>query len=124
MIPNTRPAVPLLISLLCCFGITAQQQTNPAPQAPGVIILDVVVTPKSGPPVANLQQQDFTVLDDKIPQAIESFHAVRGCDAQVKVIVVVDDVNTGFDRVAFERSEIDKFLRSDNGSLLQRRVQQ
>lgn len=117
MIPNTRPAVPLLISLLCCFGITAEQQTNPAPQAPGVIILDVVVTPKSGPPVANLQQQDFTVLDDKIPQAIDSFHAVRGRDAQVKVIVVVDDVNTGFDRVAFERSEIDKFLRSDNGSL-------
>ena len=117
MIPNTRPAVPLLISLLCCFGITAQQQTNPAPQTPGVITLDVVVTPKSGPPVANLQQQDFTVLVDKIPQALDSFHAVRGRDAQVRVIVVVDDVNTGFDRVAFERSQIDKFLRSDNGSL-------
>lgn len=118
MLPTTRPAVPILISVLCCFGIAAQQQTNPAPaRAGGVIILDVVVTPKSGPPVANLQQQDFTVLDDKIPQAIDSFHAVRGRDAQVKVIVVVDDVNTGFDRVAFERSEIDKFLRFDNGSL-------
>lgn len=29
MIPNTRPTVPVLITLLCCFGIAAQQQTNP-----------------------------------------------------------------------------------------------
>jgi hypothetical protein len=28
-----------------------------------------------------------------------------------QALVVVDDVNTCFDRVAFERSEIDKFLR-------------
>ena len=83
MIPNTRPTVPVLITLLCCFGIAAQQQTNPvSAQAPGVIILDVVVTPKSGPPVANLQQQDFTVLNDKIPQAFLSSGARPRCSGE------------------------------------------
>jgi hypothetical protein len=35
-----------------------------------MICLDVVVTPKSGPPVSSLQQQDFIVLDNKVPQTI------------------------------------------------------
>src|ERR1700722_8452956 len=39
------------------------------------ISIDVVVTDKSGKPVPGLQQQDFTLLDDKQPQPILSFHA-------------------------------------------------
>jgi VWFA-related protein len=73
--------------------------------------------PKSGSPVADLQQQDFTVLDNKEAQPITSFRAVRGNDADLKVIVLLDDVNTGYERLAFERSEADKFLRADKGHL-------
>jgi len=32
-------------------------------------------------------------------------------------VLVLDDVNTGFANVAYERSEIDKFLRTDGGQL-------
>lgn len=118
MFLNTRIGVACFAGLLCASGIAAQQPSSPAPAGtPGAITLDVVAAPKSGPAVSDLQRQDFSVLDNKVPQTIDSFHAVRGPDAQVKVIIVMDDVNTNFNRVAFERSEIDKFLRADNGSL-------
>ncbi len=106
----------LLAPLLLTAGAFAQQPT-PSTDPPGMIALDVVVTPKAGPPVSGLQQQDFTVLDNKVPQAITSFQAVRGREAPIEVIIVVDDVNTGIEHVAFERSEIEKFLRTDGGHL-------
>ena len=42
------------------------------------ITLDVQVTDKSGKPIRGLQEQDFTVLDDKQPKKIVSF-SCRGC---------------------------------------------
>jgi hypothetical protein len=53
------------------------------------VALDVVVTDKSGKPISGLKAEDFTLLDDKQPQKIESFHAVdpsSSTDAPVKVI--------------------------------------
>lgn len=44
----------------------------------GVINLDVVVTPQSGAPISGLEQRDFTILDNKVPQTITSFRALRG----------------------------------------------
>jgi VWFA-related protein len=83
--------------------------------------LDVVVTDKSGRPLPGLQQQDFTLLDNKQPQKIVSFHAVEGgaatADPTVEVILLVDEVNTSFSKVAFERIEIEKFLRRNGGEL-------
>ena len=111
-----RFAAILVLSWLCSRAIPAQQAPTTSGSAPGMT-LDVVVTPKNGAPVAGLEQQDFTILDNKVPQTIDSFRALRGRDAQLQAIIVVDDVNTNFDRVAFERSEIDKFLRADGGNL-------
>jgi VWFA-related protein len=82
-----------------------------------MIHLDVVVTPKSGPPVTGLQQQDFTVLDNKKERPINSFRAIRGPDADVQIVLVIDDVNTGVEHVAYERSELDKFFKMDGGRL-------
>jgi VWFA-related protein len=83
--------------------------------------LDVVVTDKSGKPVSGLQQQDFTLLDNKHPQRILSFHAVEGGaatpDPPVEVILLVDDVNTSYSKVAFERDQIVKFLQRSGGGL-------
>ena len=86
------------------------------------ITLDVVVTDKSGKPVPGLQQQDFTLLDNKQPQKIVSFHAVEGgtatADPPVEVILLVDEVNTVIlKRSASERNEIEKFLRRNGGEL-------
>ncbi|HEY2547523.1 MAG TPA: VWA domain-containing protein [Candidatus Acidoferrum sp.] len=87
------------------------------PVANDMIHLDVVVTPKSGAPLTGLQQQDFTVLDNKKELPISSFKAVRGRDADVHIILVIDDVNTGVEHIAYERSEVDKFLKMDGGHL-------
>jgi len=66
--------------------------------------LDVVVADKSGRPVPGLQQQDFTLLDNKQAQKIVSFQAVQGgtatADPPVEVILLVDEVNTSFSYVA------------------------
>jgi VWFA-related protein len=110
----------LLVLLLCvlCAVAASAQQDSPLPQPDdGKIHLDVVVTPKSGPPVAGLQQQDFTLLDNKVPQSILSFQASRGREAPFEAVLVVDDVNTGLEIIAYERSQIDKFLRTDGGRL-------
>jgi VWFA-related protein len=82
-----------------------------------IIHLEVVVTSRSGPPLSGLQQQDFTVLDNKKKQSISSFKAVRGRDADVHIVLVLDDVNTGVEHVAYELSELGKFLRLDESHL-------
>jgi VWFA-related protein len=101
--------------MLCAAALSAQQNTPPA--ASSTIDLDVVVTPKAGPPVADLQQQDFTILDNKTPRHITSFHAFGGSQAPVHVIIVVDAVNIPYERVAYARDEIDKFLHANGGQL-------
>ncbi|MGB6682780.1 MAG: VWA domain-containing protein [Candidatus Acidiferrum sp.] len=122
-----RLSVILFFSAVLAAAGSAQTPSLPTPRATDhpaanqpandLINLDVVVTPKSGPPVNGLQQQDFTVLDNKVPQTIQSFHAVHEREAPIEVVLVIDDVNTGIANIAYERSEIDKFLRDDGGHL-------
>jgi VWFA-related protein len=113
-----RLGLMVFVPMLCLAAFSAaQQQTPPTPGAPSTIDLDVVVTPKSGPPVADLQQQDFTVLDNKTPRQITSFHAVGGSQAPIHVIIVIDAVNVPYQSVAYTRGEIDKFLHANGGQL-------
>ena len=96
--------------LLLCLSAVALAQQNPSPvfapfevdSAPpdpsqGTIRLDVVVTDKSGNPVAGLKQQDFTLLDNGQPGKIVSFQAFDGVTARpdpaVEVIVVIDELD-------------------------------
>jgi VWFA-related protein len=85
------------------------------------INLDVQVTDKSGTPIRGLQEQDFTILDDKQPKKITSFRAVDAGDAAtaepVEIILVVDAVNTPFSAVAYERDQVKKFLLQKGGQL-------
>ncbi len=114
---NARLGLFLLVSMFYTPLASAQQPSPPAQPAADTVHLDVVVTQKSGPPVSGLQQQDFTILDNKAPQTIQSFLAVRERDAPIEVVLVVDDVNTGLENIAYERTEIDKFLKTDEGRL-------
>jgi len=84
------------------------------------ITLDVVVNDKSGKPVAGLRQQDFTILDNKQPQKILSFEAMGQTTSAdgLEIVLVVDSVNTSFSRVAYERDQLEKFLRQDGGRLV------
>ncbi len=101
----------ILLCLALAWGIAQSPGRN--------MTLDVVVTDKSGKPVQNLQESDFTLLDNKKPQKIEGFRALsaRDKDNPVEVLILIDAVNTAFTRVAFARDQIDKFLRRDNGEL-------
>lgn len=108
----------LLIPLLCAVEVSAQQKAPPAqPAGTGSVVLDVVVTPKSGPPVSGIEQKDFTLLDNKVPQTLTSFQAVDGRHASVRIILLVDAVNVDYSVVSYEREQIDKFLRTDGGHL-------
>lgn len=106
----------LLVLVLVLTTVARAQQTTPPP-ATGDMTLNVVVTQKSGPPISGLEQGDFTVLDNKVPQTITGFQPMRGREAPIEVIMVLDDVNTGIEHIAYERSEIDKFLKLDGGKL-------
>jgi VWFA-related protein len=109
-----------LILLGFVFGAAAlaAQETPPAPPAPSSTIdLAVVVTPKSGAPVADLKQTDFTILDNKIPRPITSFHTLGGSAAPIHVTLVIDAVNVPFDSIAYQRGQIDKFLSANEGEL-------
>ncbi|MHB1701470.1 MAG: VWA domain-containing protein [Acidobacteriaceae bacterium] len=104
--PSSKPAVP----------ITAPVSTA------GPLDLEVVVSAKDGKPIAGLQQQDFTVYLDKKPQPISSFRAVEAtaaAAAPIETLLLIDTVNTRFTNIAYEREQIDRFLRRNNGKLPQ-----
>lgn len=80
--------------------------------------LSVVVTKgKDGPPVPGLNQSDFTVLDNGAPQTIQSFRAVSAAQGAAKMIMVIDAVNVDYQRLAYERGEIDRFLLAQDGHM-------
>jgi VWFA-related protein len=107
----------LLLPLLSASALSAQPQSSQS-QAPGdKVYLDVVVTRKSGPPISDLQQQDFTLLDNKVPQTISSFRALTATQAPMEILIVVDAVNIDFEKVAYVREELDKFLRGNGAHL-------
>jgi VWFA-related protein len=117
MLTEERLGLILVAAVLFCAATPAQQNAQSPQPENGRIYLDVVVSEKSGPPVAGLQQQDFTLLDNNAPQPIGSFQAYTAREAPLKFILVEDAVNTAPERVAYERNQIDRFLRSEGGRL-------
>jgi VWFA-related protein len=97
----------------------------PPSSAESQIKLDVLVTDAAGRPVAGLQQGDFTLLDDKKPQPILFFRAADGSIGQgaaeppVEVVLLIDATNNSLRNIAFERDQIEKFLRQNGGRLAQ-----
>ncbi len=77
----------------------------------------MVVTSKTESHVAGLQQQDFTLLDNKALQTITSFEAVTAREAPMQIVLVIDAVNTTTQVLNYERLQIGKFLLADGGNL-------
>src|SRR3984885_4984202 len=125
MLNTSRLSCLMLAALLSAGAASAKQATQqtppPRPPTANQILLDVVVSPKSGPPVADLQQQDFTLLDNKAPQTITSFKAIPGREAPADVLIVIDAVNVDYRVLSFQRAQISKFLRAEGPSRLPHR---
>jgi len=117
MFTSARLACFLLVSLSFAGAASAQQPSPPAQADSRAIHIDVVVTAKSGAPLGDLLQQDFTLLDNKVPQTITSFKAVSSREAPIEAVLVIDAVNADAQVVGRERIGIDKFLRADGGHL-------
>jgi VWFA-related protein len=81
------------------------------------IQLDVDVTTMKGQPAGELAEKDFTVLDNKTQRPISSFTAVAGKEAPVEVVIVVDSVNTPYINLSYQREQIAKYLRTNDGVL-------
>ena len=142
------PVSTLLASglVLCAAGLFAQTTSGASPlqagaasvpQTPastqpfsattdavqGLINLDVVVTDNSGKQISGLRFNDFSLLDNHQPQKILSFRSLDGVSAKpdpaVEVILVVDTIKMPFDLAAFEREEVERFLRRSGGHLAQ-----
>jgi VWFA-related protein len=123
--------VPLVLFCLSFLPLTAfSQQQAPSGELPSAaapiseardanLTLDVVVTDRSGKPRAGLTQSDFVVRDENQVRKVLSFHAVNSAAPAepVKIILLVDEVNTTFTRVAYERDQLKKFLLQNGGQL-------
>jgi hypothetical protein len=76
MFSDKSMLVVLGTSLLCVAVVSAQQAPPGDTSNPQSIHLNVVVTTASGQPVTDLQQKDFTILDNNSARTITSFKAV------------------------------------------------
>jgi VWFA-related protein len=101
-----------------------QRQAQTSESRRPYLVMDVVVTDKSGKVTKGLEEKDFTVQDSGQPQKIIAFRAVSGevveaqpNDPPVKIIFMVDEINTTFSKVAYERNQITKFLQQNGGKI-------
>jgi VWFA-related protein len=123
-----RPVCIFLLLLISSGGYTAFGQTTvpaaPPDADPSIasaarsIRVNVVAETKAGQPVTNLDRQDFTILDNKTARPITSFKIATAADDPPSVILLIDAVNLPFSTVAYARDGINKFLRLNEGQLV------
>jgi VWFA-related protein len=85
------------------------------------VVLDAVVTDKKGNVVTGLTRNDFVIREDNAPQEIQSFDAVNGGtsaeDAAPHTILLVDELNTRFQDMAYTRYSVNRLLHHDGVKL-------
>lgn len=136
-----------LAALLLCFALSLEaQQSSPLPPADSGspqqtapvkliprshderearfrarhrAILNVQVADATGKPVTGLTQEDFTLLVDQQPMPVTSLRPVIGGTSLVKgqVILLLDAVNSTPAELAYERSEITRYLAGGQSPL-------
>jgi VWFA-related protein len=117
MLINWRPLILLPAFFANGLPAPAQQGAAVVHASPQGVRLNVHVAPKKGPETTELQSTDFTVLDNNAAQPVQSFNAVTSSQGRVKVILLIDAVNTDFSRVAYAREQAQKFLKANHGQL-------
>jgi VWFA-related protein len=106
--PRRSFLLPALLGLSTLAAI-AQQESTP-------ITLDVSVTARSGVPVPNLTLPDFTLLVDKKPHPFTAFQAINN-DQPVQVLLVIDNIDIGYNMLTSVRQQLENFLHANAGHL-------
>ncbi|WP_263373465.1 VWA domain-containing protein [Granulicella aggregans] len=106
--------VAVLLYAVSGFG---QAGVAPSPVPPARMYLNVEVTLAHGEPVTGLQQPDFSLLNNKAPQAITTFSAIDGTVAPTEVVLLIDVMNSQEITMSRERPELDKFLLARDGKM-------
>jgi hypothetical protein len=75
----------LAVMVLCIATASAQQGSSEGGAASRNVHLNVVVTTASGQCVTDLQQKDFKILDNNLPQPITSFRTVTISPREIEV---------------------------------------
>ena len=102
------------------------------------VLLDVVVKDKKGNIITNVKEGDFTVLEDDVPQRITGYDPpnhhempdldriiVRSTADLAKIgsapvtILVLDELNTTFEDIAYSRQKMEKYLEAQPAVLSQ-----
>lgn len=129
--------------LLCTYASTIAQDssTTTIKVNTRLVLLDVTVTDKKGNPVNDLTREDFTIFEDKVPQKIRSFElpsqhkmplAAGGEEVVVHssadlskigpapvTILVLDELNTSFEDMAYSRYCMEKYLDAQPATMPQ-----
>jgi VWFA-related protein len=89
----------------------------------GLMRIDVVVTDRAGRVIPGLKRADFSLLDCGQPRSIVAFRAFQGTSAKldppVSDILLIDTLNLPENIAAFEREQVEEFLRQNSGHLAQ-----
>jgi len=77
------------------------------------IVLNVLVTDRSGRPVRGLKEEDFSLLDNGQAQAVSSFRELEGSKgvAPARVVLMLDTVNNSPRDITNDRKGIEQFLK-------------
>jgi VWFA-related protein len=119
----------VLLGFVLAHRVRAQgQQPSDIPKikvTSALVFLDVTVLDKKGRPVVTgLTKDDFTITEDKVPQAIFSFEApeAHAMSAEAEsdnangkapaTILVMDLLNSSWEDFAYIRYEIEQFLEA------------
>ena len=137
--PRSLAAALLLVT---CMSAMAQQDApiTTLKLSTRIVVLDIVVTDKKGNVVTTgLTRDDFTVVEDAVPQKIRSFDAPEAhvMPAGVEVnsaadlkkigdapvtLLVLDELNTRFEDMSYSRNSMVKYLQAQPAVLKQATV--
>jgi Ca-activated chloride channel family protein len=130
MKPYFRSLLTLLLLLVCAFaaiGVVQAQQPKTTPTPPPAtgeqadqsekifirrVRLPITVVDKKGQFVPGLTQNDFLVLEDRIPQQIETFSDNFGQSLPVYVAVLMDTSPSTAGKLKFEQESALNFIQT------------
>src|SRR5882762_2142339 len=93
-------------------AVTGQGQEKPEVINVRRVRLPITVTDKKGQLVAGLSQSDFQVLEDKVPQQIDSFTSEENNNLPLYVGVLMDTSPSTAGKLKFEQESAMNFIQT------------